>query len=83
VFTFGFSQGGHAAPALQRRFNRDNVTVTATAGGVFDVERFLLSSLVDEETVTLPLYVSYLLLAHDDVYDGYRRRSVERPTTRR
>jgi hypothetical protein len=78
LFTFGFSQGGHAALALQRRLEREDVdvTATATAGGVFDVERFFLSSIADEETVTLPLYVSYLLLAYDDVYDVYRRRSV-------
>ena len=27
--------------------------------------------LADESTVTLPLYVSYLLLAYDDIYDVY------------
>ena len=36
------------------------MTATATAGGVLDVERFLLSALADETTVTLPLTVTSL-----------------------
>jgi acetyl esterase/lipase len=73
VFTFGFSQGGHSALAVQRELERASFRITAGAavGGVFDVERFFLSSLADETTVTLPLYVSYLLLAYDDIYDVY------------
>ena len=43
--------------------------MTATAGGVLDVERFFLSSIADESTMTLPPYVAYILLAYDDVYD--------------
>jgi hypothetical protein len=75
LFTFGFSQGGHAALALQRVLEkrRVDVTATATVGGVFDVERFFLSAIADETTVTLPLYVSYILLAYDDIYDVYGR----------
>jgi hypothetical protein len=77
LFTFGFSQGGHAALALHRALQDAHVEVTATAtvGGVLDVERFFLSSIVDEATVTLPLYVSYILLAYDDVYDVYGQPS--------
>ena len=77
LFTFGFSQGGHGALALQRALERRRVEVTATGtvGGVFDVERFFLSSLADQTTPTLPLYVAYILLAYDDVYDVYRRPS--------
>ena len=48
------------------------MTGTATVGGVFDVEQWFLSSLATETPGTLPLYVSYLLLAYDDVYDVYR-----------
>ena len=75
LFTFGFSQGGHAALALHRVLDhrRVDVTATATVGGVLDVERFFLSSIADETTVTLPLYVSYILLAYDDVYNVYQR----------
>jgi hypothetical protein len=75
LFTFGFSQGGHAALALQRALEhrRVDVTATATVGGVLDVERFFLSSIVGQTTVTLPLYVAYILLAYDDVYDIYAR----------
>jgi pimeloyl-ACP methyl ester carboxylesterase len=75
LFTFGFSQGGHAALALHRLLERRRVEVTATAtvGGVFDVERFFLLSIVNETTVTVPLYISYLLLAYDDIYDIYGR----------
>ena len=44
------------------------MTGTATVGGVFDVEQWFLASLANETTVTVPLYVSYLLLAYDDMY---------------
>jgi pimeloyl-ACP methyl ester carboxylesterase len=73
LFTFGFSQGGHAALALHRLLERRHVDVTATAsvGGVYDVEHWFLAMPEDETTVTLPLYVSYLLLAYDDIYDVY------------
>jgi pimeloyl-ACP methyl ester carboxylesterase len=73
LFLFGFSQGGHAALALHRALQREQVAVsgTATVGGVFDVEQWFLDSLAHRTTVTLPLYVSYLLLAYDDIYDVY------------
>ena len=75
LFTFGFSQGGHAALALHRALQRRQVEVTATAtvGGVFDVEHFFLSALANDTVVTVPLYVSYLLLAYDDIYDLFDR----------
>jgi len=75
LFTFGFSQGGHAALALQRALERRRVEVTATAtvGAVFDLERFFLSSIASTDVATVPLYVSYLLLAYDDIYDVYGR----------
>ena len=77
LFTYGFSQGGHSALALQRLLERRHVDVTATAsvGGVYDVERWFLAMLADETTVTLPLYVAYLLLAYDDIYDVYGQPS--------
>jgi len=73
LFTFGFSQGGHSALALHRELQEANVDVTGTAtvGGVFDVEQWFLASLKNETTPTLPLYVSYILLAYDDIYDVY------------
>ena len=72
LFVFGWSQGGHAALALQRELERMQVRVTGTAvvGGVFDVERWFFTSLTSE-TLTRPLYATYLLLAFDDIYDVY------------
>ena len=77
VFTFGFSQGGHSALAVQRELEKASFPVTASGavGGVFDVERFFLSSLADESAVALPLAVSFLLLAYDDIYDVYSQPS--------
>lgn len=77
LFTFGFSQGGHSALALHRALQESHVEVsgTATVGGVFDVEQWFLASLANRRTATVPLYVSYLLLAYDDVYDVYDRAS--------
>ena len=51
------------------------MTATATVGGVSDVERFFLSGIANTTTPTVPLYVAYLLLAEDDIYDVYERRS--------
>ena len=77
LFTFGFSQGGHSALALHRELQNAHVDVTGTAtvGGVFDVEQLFLASLANETTVTVPLYVSYILLAYDDVYNVYGQTS--------
>jgi hypothetical protein len=77
LFIFGFSQGGHSALALQRELQRSRVDVTGTAtvGGVFDIERWFLAGLANETTVTVPLYVSYILLAYDDIYDVYGQTS--------
>ena len=63
LFTFGFSQGGHAALAVHRELESAGVDVaaTATVGGVFDVEQWFLASLANETTPTLPLYVYGLL----------------------
>ena len=49
------------------------MTATATVGGVLDVERFFLSGIADETTETVPLYVAYILLAYDDIYDVFER----------
>ena len=73
LFVFGFSQGGHSALALHRELERMHVKVegTATVGGVFDVERWFLTSLENETTLFQALYPTYLLLAFDDIYDVY------------
>ena len=73
LFIFGFSQGGHSALALQRELERMRVKVdgTAVVGAVFDVERWFLESLAREDSIAQALYVSYLLLAFDDIYDVF------------
>lgn len=73
LFTFGFSQGGHAALALHRELERLRVKVDGTAivGGILDVERWFLVSLEKEDSIAQALYASYLLLAYDDIYDVY------------
>jgi hypothetical protein len=77
LFTFGFSQGGHSALALHRELQNDHVDVTGTAtvGGVLDIEPFFLLALANETTVTLPLYVSYIILAYNDLYNLHARTS--------
>src|SRR5262245_13220678 len=66
LFTFGFSQGGHAALAVHRELEDAHIEVagTATVGGIFDVEQWFLTSVANETTATLPLYMSYILLAY-------------------
>ncbi|HVQ13301.1 MAG TPA: hypothetical protein VMS40_06910, partial [Vicinamibacterales bacterium] len=63
--------------ALHRELQRADVDVTGTAtvGGVFDLEAWFLSAFDNLTTVTVPLYVSYILLAYDDVYDVFNRTS--------
>ncbi len=34
-----------------------------------------LSALTNQTTITLPLYMAYILLAYDDIYDVYRRKT--------
>jgi fermentation-respiration switch protein FrsA (DUF1100 family) len=77
LFTFGFSQGGHSALALHRELQNAHVEVTGTAtvGAVFDLEQWFLAALANETIVTVPLYISYILLAYDDVYDIYEQTS--------
>ena len=47
----------------------------ATVGAVFDVEQWFVDSLADGNAATVPLYVTYLLLAYDDIYDIYGETS--------
>ena len=56
LFTFGISQGSHAALALHRALEQDGVDVTGTAivGNILDPERWFLSGFTTT-TVTLPL----------------------------
>jgi pimeloyl-ACP methyl ester carboxylesterase len=77
LFIFGFSQGGHSALALHRELQNEcvDVAATATVGGIFDVEGWFLAGLANRTTITMPLYMSYILLAYDDVYDVYEDTS--------
>jgi len=74
LFIFGFSQGSHAALALHRALQDADVDVTGTAtvGSILDPETWFLSGLTSQ-TITMPVYMSYILLAYDDVYDVYER----------
>jgi hypothetical protein len=77
LYIFGFSQGSHAALALHRALQEAHVEVagTATVGNIFDVEQWFLSLLARDNTNTLPLYASYILLAYDDIYNVHGRTS--------
>jgi hypothetical protein len=73
LFVFGFSQGGHAAMAVHRELERMRVKVQGTAivGGILDVEKWFLASLENDMTFYQPVYVTYLLLAFNDIYNVY------------
>jgi pimeloyl-ACP methyl ester carboxylesterase len=76
LFLFGFSQGGHVSMALQRSLEAQNTSVTAhaTIGGVYDPEAWFLKSVFDPEGETpqyISLYISFLTVAYDDVYNIY------------
>jgi len=76
LFIFGYSQGSHAALALHRALQEASVDVTGTAtGGVlFDPEKWFLSGFVSQ-TVTLPVYMSLILLTYDEIYNVYERKT--------
>lgn len=74
LYIFGFSQGSHAALALHRALQEANIDVTGTAitGIILDVDRWFMTGFTSQ-TVTLPVYMSFILLAYDDIYDVYDR----------
>jgi hypothetical protein len=76
LFIFGYSQGSHAAMALHRALQEAHVDVTGTAiGGVLlDPEKWFLTGFTSQ-TVTLPVYMSLILLTYDEIYDVYERRT--------
>jgi hypothetical protein len=76
LFIFGYSQGSHAALALNRALEEAHVDVTSTATGgvIFDPERWFLSGFVSDQ-YTLPVYMSLILLTYDDIYDVYERKA--------
>jgi hypothetical protein len=76
LFIFGYSQGSHAAMALHRALQEAHVDVTATAigGVILDVETWFLTGFTSQ-TVTLPVYMSLILLTYDDIYDVYDRKA--------
>lgn len=74
VYLMGYSQGGHATLAAQRLLeteHADEFTVAASApmAGPYDLSGTMAEALQQRVAYGSPLYVPYLLLGLDAVYD--------------
>ncbi|MBK9138127.1 MAG: hypothetical protein IPM17_05095 [Verrucomicrobia bacterium] len=73
LFLTGYSQGGHAAAALQREleeFHADEFLVTAAApmAGAYDLSGTTADEMLSGRPQPNPYYLAYLLAAYQDVY---------------
>jgi dienelactone hydrolase len=73
LFVTGYSQGGHAAAALQREleeFHADEFPVTAAApmAGAYDLSGTTAEEMLSGRPQPNPYYLAYLLAAYQEVY---------------
>lgn len=73
LFTFGYSQGGHASMALQRDLNLNpdpdlRLTAAAHLSGPYSISEIMVNTLFTDELVTLPGYIVYAYISLNYVY---------------
>lgn len=74
LFITGYSQGGHAAAALQKALQEDfadvfTVTASAPASGPYHMKSF--NGLVEERVYLTPAFAAATVLSYNDVYNIY------------
>lgn len=73
LFVSGYSQGGHAAAALQKELE-DNwslvypVTASTPMSGPYSISGVMYDRIVGEEIYFLPAYIAYVSLAYQEAY---------------
>lgn len=73
LFLSGYSQGGHAAAALQRELEEFHaaefpVTASAPMAGAYDLSGTTADEMLSGRPQPNPYYLAYLLAAYQDVY---------------
>lgn len=75
VFICGYSQGGHAAAALQRKIETEfseefSVTASVPMSGPYDLSGAQTDFVLDGDFYPTPGYLPYLMIGYQDVYGG-------------
>ena len=73
LFITGYSQGGHAAMALQRELESNfssefNVTASSPMSGPYNLSGELLSAAFSDEPYMFPSYMVWMIVAYQSVY---------------
>ncbi|PPK85990.1 putative secreted protein (Por secretion system target) [Neolewinella xylanilytica] len=77
LFVTGYSQGGHAAQALQRDLQEDegndslNVTAGAHLSGPYSISEVMRLATLSNDRPTLPGYIVYTYVSYSNVYGIY------------
>ncbi len=76
VFVTGYSQGGHAAAALQRELEQNlsgefPVTASAPMSGPYSISGEMLKLLLSDEPYFYPSYLPYTALSYNEAYGLY------------
>jgi hypothetical protein len=76
VFVTGYSQGGHAAAALQRELEANHadefpVTASAPMSGPYSISGEMVGLILQEEPYFYPSYLPYTALSYNEVYGLY------------
>lgn len=76
VFVTGYSQGGHAAAALQREMEANHadefpVTASAPMSGPYSISGEMVGVILQEEPYFYPSYLPYTALSYNEVYGLY------------
>lgn len=73
LFVSGYSQGGHAAAALQKELEENwglvyPVTASTPMSGPYSISGVMFNRIISEEVYFLPAYIAYVTLAYQEAY---------------
>jgi pimeloyl-ACP methyl ester carboxylesterase len=73
LFLWGYSQGGHATAALQRKIeveypNDFSITASAPMSGPYDISGAQAQVITSDEVYPTPGYLPYVVLSYQEVY---------------
>lgn len=73
LFISGYSQGGHAAAALQRELEQNwshlyPVTASTPMSGPYSISGVMYEKIISNDVYFLPAYIAYVALAYQEAY---------------
>ena len=73
LFVSGYSQGGHAAAAIQKELENNwglvyPVTASTPMSGLYSLSGVMFDRIISDEIYYTPAYVAYIVLAYQEVY---------------